>query len=265
MDPLLTPYREIPDAIRQVGGTREQVKKLPKRYPPMKRGEVSFLGAGILPVCSPAASSGEFLLLSQRYLRGRKDPDRWYDFGGKKEEGEFPTRCACRHFAKKTYGVFGVVAPHLGLPDSTVDDISELLQGPKGQAPASLPLMIRSCEEWAKSQVGDMVFFHAEQQYFVYVVQVPYIKASILDAASMRIDGEKRRFQWLTCPDFCQEPLARRLHVDALITQISGSFGKYFRGGIEDGNRSTFTIKYVEDEENIAPQEDEENGALKDS
>jgi len=254
MDPSLTPYRVIADRCVDV-----EIKTWPKKYPAKKRGEVSFYGAGILPVCQnpDPDSPNECLLLSIRYMKGKKEENRWYDFGGKKFEGEFPTRCACRHFAKKTYGMFGVEAPHLELSNSEVDDLSELLHSPTGQAPANLPLMIRSSEEWAKEQVeGDMVFFHAEIQYFIYIVQVPYIRASLLDSVSKKIDG-KRRFQWFTCPEFCQEPLARRLHVDALINEVSVSFGKRFKNKVEEGNRSTYTIKWLEEAESETKVDEE--------
>eukprot|EP00397_Hematodinium_sp_SG-2012_P053535 GEMP01063988.1.p1 GENE.GEMP01063988.1~~GEMP01063988.1.p1 ORF type:complete len:262 (+),score=83.37 GEMP01063988.1:221-1006(+) len=246
MDTKLTTYREIDSQMLSLGGAASpKAPKWPKRYPAMKRGEVNYAGAGLIPVC---VRDGVPYLLAQRRLKGKTDPTRWYDFGGKKQEREFPSMCACRHFAKQTYGLFGLQAPHLDEAEGAQEDLEELLHGSADHVPASLPLLVKTCEEWAKSHVaGELVFFHSEQNYFSYIIQVPYIKAALLDAAATTIDG-KRTFSWLTCDEFCSVPLAERLHVDALIQEVSTFLSEFFEKEMDLDGRSEYTVTVVHGE-----------------
>jgi len=213
----------------------------PKRYPALQRGEVTFTGAGIVPLCMQNDVS---YALVQKRLRGSKNPVLFYDFGGKKKPGkkENVSACACRHFAKQTYGLFGMDTDCV-----TPDDLTEVFHGKDGTVPA-LPLMMKTCEDWAMRQVihGDRVFMQSEQNYFFYVIEVPYVEPSLLNAASNVIDG-KREFHWIECDELFHRPIAGRLHVNSFQQAASLGFVELF-GEMELVGRSEYSITHVADE-----------------
>merc|ERR1719199_832604 len=189
---------------------------LPKKYRQARPGERStYQGAGIVPVCRLA--TGEVRVLLWQPQKGRKQGVRWYDFGGKKNsKQEFTSYCACRKFAKQTYGIFGCQINITGVPAEKVGDhLAELYQGL-----SNLPLMLRASQEWAQMQLLDdnsKVFYNDIHEYHIYLLNVPYVPADILGAVSEIVDGGKRVFKWLSMDDFTREGehvLAPRLHTE---------------------------------------------------
>lgn len=189
---------------------------LPKKYRKPKPGEVStYQGAGMVPVCRLA--NGEVRALLWQPQSGRKQGVRWYDFGGKKKDkNEFTSYCACRKFAKQTYGIFGcemnIADPQ---PQKVKDHLAELYQGL-----CNLPLMLKSSQEWAQMQLLDdnpKVFYNDVHEFHVYLINVPFVPADILSKVSEIVDGGKRVFKWLSMEDFTREGehvLAPRLHTE---------------------------------------------------
>merc|ERR1719199_1916605 len=192
---------------------------LPKKYRQARPGERStYQGAGIVPVCRLA--NGEVRVLLWQPQKGRKQGVRWYDFGGKKNsKQEFTSYCACRKFAKQTYGIFGCQINIIGASSEQVGEhLAELYQGL-----SNLPLMLRASQEWAQMQLLDdnsKVFYNDIHEYHIYLLNVPYVPADILGAVSEIVDGGKRVFKWLSKEDFSQEVLAPRLHSEAFATQV---------------------------------------------
>lgn len=194
---------------------------LPKKYRKARPGEVStYQGAGIVPVCRLA--TGEVRVLLWQPQKGRKTGVRWYDFGGRKNsKQEFTSSCACRKFAKQTYGMFGCQINITGVSaDKVGEHLSELYQGL-----SNLPLMLRASQDWAQMQLLDdstKVFYNDIHEYHIYLLNVPYVPAEILGAVSEIVDGGKRVFKWLSKDDFAEEVLAPRLHSEAFATQVMG-------------------------------------------
>jgi len=192
---------------------------LPKKYRKPRMGEVStYQGAGIVPVCRLA--TGEVRVLLWQPQKGKRRGVRWYDFGGHKtSKQEFTSYCACRKFAKQTYGIFGCQINITGVPAEKVGEhLAELYQGL-----SNLPLMLRASQEWAQMQLLDdssKVFYNDIHEYHIYLLNVPYVPADILGAVSEIVDGGKRVFKWLSKEDFSQEVLAPRLHSEAFATQV---------------------------------------------
>jgi len=192
---------------------------LPKKYRKNRPGEVStYQGAGIVPVCRLA--SGEVRVLLWQPQKGKKTGVRWYDFGGhKNSKQEFTSMCACRKFAKQTYGIFGCQINITGVSAEKVGEhLSELYQGL-----SNLPLMLRASQEWAQMQLLDdnsKVFYNDIHEYHIYMLNVPYVPADILGAVSEIVDGGKRVFKWLSMEDFAEEVLAPRLHSESFASQV---------------------------------------------
>jgi hypothetical protein len=192
---------------------------LPKKYRKPRPGEVStFQGAGIVPVCRLA--SGEVRVLLWQPQHGKKKGVRWYDFGGRKNsKQEFTSYCACRKFAKQTYGIFGCQINIIGASSEQVGEhLAELYQGL-----SNLPLMLRASQEWAQMQLLDdnsKVFYNDIHEYHIYMLNVPYVPADILGAVSEIVDGGKRVFKWLSKEDFAEEVLAPRLHSESFANQV---------------------------------------------
>jgi hypothetical protein len=192
---------------------------LPKKYRKAREGEVStYQGAGIVPVCRLA--SGEVRVLLWQPQKGKKKGVRWYDFGGRKSsKQEFTSNCACRKFAKQTYGIFGCQINITGVPAEKLSDhLAELYQGL-----CNLPLMLRASQEWAQMQLLDdnsKVFFNDIHGYHIYLLNVPYVPADILGTVSEIVDGGKRVFKWMSKDDFAEEVLAPRLHTEAFANQV---------------------------------------------
>lgn len=191
----------------------------PKKYRKPRDGERStYQGAGIVPVCRLA--NGEVRVLLWQPQKGRKKGVRWYDFGGRKNsKTEFTSNCACRKFAKQTYGIFGCQINIAGVPSDQVGvHLAELYQGL-----SNLPLMLRASQEWAQMQLLDdnsKVFYNDIHEYHIYLLNVPYVPADILGAVSDIVDGGKRVFKWLSKEDFSDEVLAPRLHSEAFANQV---------------------------------------------
>lgn len=186
--------------------------KLPKKYRTAGAGEKStFQGAGVVPVTR--MEDGKVLVLLWQPQKGKKKGVRWYDFGGRKvSKEEFTTGCACRKFAKETYGIFGCNLEMDG--QDTPAQLRELYQGL-----ANLPLMLRSSEEWAKLQLledGSRIFYNDIHEYHAYMLNVPYVPESILNEVSAIVDGRKRIFRWMTVDEIRSEVLAPRLHTASL-------------------------------------------------
>merc|ERR1719341_942082 len=78
-------FRELNRDVIGIGGVKHDRVKWPKRYPALQRGEVTFTGAGIVPLCIQDDVS---YALVQKRLRGSKNPVLFYDFGGKKKPGK---------------------------------------------------------------------------------------------------------------------------------------------------------------------------------
>jgi hypothetical protein len=193
--------------------------EIPKKYRKATPGEVStYQGAGIVPVCRLA--SGEVRVLLWQPQAGRKMGVRWYDFGGrKKSKQEYTSNCACRKFAKETYGIFGCQINITGVSSEKVGEhLAELYQGL-----SNLPLMLRASQEWAQMQLLDdnsKVFYNDIHEYHIYLLNVPYVPSDILGAVSQIVDGGKRVFKWLSKEDFTEEVLAPRLHSEAFANQV---------------------------------------------
>mmetsp|Transcript_42563 Transcript_42563/g.76233 ORF Transcript_42563/g.76233 Transcript_42563/m.76233 type:complete len:276 (-) Transcript_42563:99-926(-) len=195
---------------------------LPKKYRKARPGEVStYQGAGIVPVCR--LESGEVRILLWQPQKGRKKGVRWYDFGGKKDskKQEFTSYCACRKFAKQTYGIFGCQINITGVrSDKVGEHLAELYQGL-----SNLPLMLRASQEWAQMQLLDdnsKIFYNDIHEYHIYLLNVPYVPADILGKVSEIVDGGKRVFKWISKEDFQHEiVLAPRLHSEAFAGQIT--------------------------------------------
>mmetsp|Transcript_41484 Transcript_41484/g.95360 ORF Transcript_41484/g.95360 Transcript_41484/m.95360 type:complete len:263 (+) Transcript_41484:75-863(+) len=179
-------------------------QQLPRRYKKATVGEVStFAGAGLVPVCR--GPNGEVRMLLWQPQAGKKKGVRWFDFGGRKlDKVEFTSNCACRKFAKQTYGVFGCTINVQGVPlEKAREHLSELYQGH-----CNLPLMLKASQEWAQLQLLDdnpKIFYNDVHEYHVYLINVPYVAPDILDQVSMHVDGGKRRFKWLSAADFKDE------------------------------------------------------------
>jgi len=195
--------------------------ELPKKYRSAKDGERStYQGAGVVPVCRMGDGTIRALLWQPQF--GAKKGVRWWDFGGKKvNKDEFTSCCACRKFAKQTYGLFGCEIDISGTDAEKVDQhLAELYQGL-----SNLPLMLRASQDWAAMQLLDgdaKVFYNDQHEYHIYLMNVPFVPAEILGKVSGIVDGGKRVFKWLTLQDFADETLAPRLHTESLAGQISG-------------------------------------------
>jgi len=189
---------------------------LPKKYRAAQPGEIStFQGAGVIPVTRLA--SGEVRILLWQPHKGNKKGVRWFDFGGRKlSRAEFTSACACRKFAKQTYGVFGC---QLDLDEHAVEHLNELYQGL-----ANLPLMLLASQEWAKLQMLDVedtrIFYNDIHEYHAYMLCVPFVPEGLLTKISEIVDGGKRRFKWLSLEELQEEVLAPRLHTASLAKQL---------------------------------------------
>jgi len=184
----------------------------PKKYRKAARGEVStFSRAGVIPVTR--LPNGEVRVLMWLPQSGRKPRIRWYDFGGKKEDtSEFTTQCACRKFAKQTYGVFGC---QMDMADAEADvHMKELYQGL-----CNLPLMLRASTEWAHLQMMEddpRIFYNDIHEYHAYLLSVPYVPAETLDKVSGLVDQGKRKFKWMSPEELKSVALAPHLHTHRL-------------------------------------------------
>ncbi|CAE8712863.1 unnamed protein product [Polarella glacialis] len=188
----------------------------PKKYRSPIAGEVStFQGAGVVPVTRMA--DGKARVLMWQPQKGKKKGVRWYDFGGRKIiSTEFTSACACRKFAKETYGIFGCQIDMKG--EDTFQHLSELYQGL-----ANLPLMLRASEEWAKLQLLDddtKIFYNDIHEYHAYMLCVPHVSEDILNQVSKIVDGGKRVFKWMTSEELAKEVLAPRLHTASFVKQL---------------------------------------------
>jgi len=189
--------------------------QMPKKYKKPGVGEVStYAGAGVVPVARMA--NGEAKILLWQPQSGNKKGVRWYDFGGRKETpSEYTSACACRKFAKQTYGIFGC---ELDLQGEADQHLEELYQGL-----SNLPLMLRASQEWAKLQLLDespRIFYNDIHEYHAYLLIVPYVPAAVLNKVSELVDGGKRSFRWLSKKDLDDEVLAPRLHMDVFNQMI---------------------------------------------
>jgi len=189
--------------------------QLPKKYKKPEAGEVStFAGAGVVPVTRTA--DGEARILLWQPQSGKKQGVRWFDFGGRKETAEeYTSACACRKFAKQTYGVFGC---ELDLQGEAAQHLEELYQGL-----ANLPLMLRSSQEWARMQMlhdEPKMFYNDIHEYHAYLLLVPYVPPEILNRVSELVDGGKRVFRWLSPAELEDEVLAPRLHTASFNKQL---------------------------------------------
>eukprot|EP00439_Symbiodinium_sp_Y106_P074493 s2538_g14.t1 len=186
--------------------------KMPKKYRTPAKGEVStYRGAGVLPVTR--LEDGKARVLLWQPQSGKKKGVRWYDFGGRKKvPEEFASTCACRKFAKETYGLFGCALKLEG--DNAPAQLQELYQGL-----ANLPLMLRASEEWAHLQLlddGARIFYNDIHEYFLYMLCVPYVPEDVLNEVSKIVDNRKRVFRWMTMEELAQEVMAPRLHTASL-------------------------------------------------
>lgn len=190
--------------------------QLPKKYKKPAGGEVStYAGAGVVPVCR--TPDGEVRILLWQAQKGNKKGVRWYDFGGRKErQSEYASTCACRKFAKQTYGVFGCQMD-FHHTEATLH-LEELYQGL-----ANLPLMLKASQEWAKLQLLDAapkIFYSDIHEYHAYMLNVPYVPAEILGKVSEIVDGGKRVFRWMSRDELAEEVLAPRLFTQSFHRQI---------------------------------------------
>lgn len=193
--------------------------KLPARYRKPRPGERStYQGAGIVPVCR--VGNGQAHVLVWQPQKGHKHGVRWYDFGGKKlDKTEFTSYCACRKFAKQTYGIFGC---ELGLEGIHIEKLQEHL-GELYHGLANLPLMLKTSQDWAQMQLlndDPRVFYNDIHEYHVYLLNVPYVPAEIFRKVSYIVDGGKRMFKWLSKEDFAHEVLAPRLHTASFSSHV---------------------------------------------
>jgi hypothetical protein len=192
--------------------------QLPRKYRTARQGEVStFQGAGIAPVTR--LPDGQPAILLWQAQKGKKSGVRWYDFGGRKKDNkEFTTSCACRKFAKETYGLFGTQIDILDSSDKAAEHLKELYQGL-----CNLPLMLMAGQEWAQTQIlneSPKIFYNDVHEYHTYLLGVPYVPADVLGTVSKIVDGGKRNFKWLTQEDLLREVLAPRLHTESFMRQI---------------------------------------------
>eukprot|EP00929_Paragymnodinium_shiwhaense_P113248 TRINITY_DN81507_c0_g1_i1.p1 TRINITY_DN81507_c0_g1~~TRINITY_DN81507_c0_g1_i1.p1 ORF type:complete len:257 (-),score=51.89 TRINITY_DN81507_c0_g1_i1:149-919(-) len=192
--------------------------QLPRKYRSAKPGEKStYQGAGIVPVTRFPDGKARILLWQPQ--SGKKMGVRWYDFGGRKTgKEEFTTCCACRKFAKETYGLFGCEVNISGSkPHEIGDHLAELYQGRY-----NLPLMLKSSQEWAQLQIlsqSPKMYYNDVHEYHVYLLGVPYVSADVLGRVSKIVDGGKRVFRWLSREDLEREVLAPRLHTESFLQQ----------------------------------------------
>lgn len=191
---------------------------LPRKYRAPAKGEKStFQGAGIAPVAR--LPSGEAAVLLWQPQKGKKAGVRWYDFGGRKvSKEEFTSTCACRKFAKQTYGLFGLQIDIRDKAGQDREHMCELYQGL-----CNLPLMLKASQEWAQMQVlgeAPRIFYNDVHEYHTYLLGVPYIPAEMLGQVSTLVDDGKRIFKWLTRADLDKEVLAPRLHSESFMTQV---------------------------------------------
>lgn len=193
---------------------------LPKKYRKARPGELStFQGAGIVPVCR--MPNGEVKVLLWQPQKGRKKGVRWYDFGGRKDsKQEFTSNCACRKFAKQTYGVFGCQIAISGVQaDKVGEQLAELYQGL-----ANLPLMLKASQEWAQMQLLDdsssKIFYNDIHEYHIYLLNVPFVPPEVLGSISQIVDGGKRKFAWLSSKEWAGEVMAPRLHSQLFNAQM---------------------------------------------
>lgn len=193
--------------------------QLPRKYRSALPGEKStFQGAGVVPVSR--MPNGEARILLWQPQSGKKKGVRWYDFGGTKlDKSEYTSYCACRKFAKQTYGIFGCNFEVQGMPPESIGEhLRELYQGL-----CNLPLMLKASQEWAQMQMlNDSArnFYNDVHEYHVYLLGVPYISADVLTRISGLVDGGKRNFRWLSKEDLKEAVLAPRLHTHSLMQQI---------------------------------------------
>lgn len=190
--------------------------KMPKKYRIPQKGEVStYQGAGVIPVTRLPDGKARVLLWQPQ--KGKKQGVRWWDFGGsKKQAEEFASSCACRKFAKQTYGLFGCALDLQG--DKAPMQLRELYQGL-----ANLPLMLKASEEWAHLQLlddGPRIFFNDIHEYFLYMLCVPYVPEEVLKDVSKIVDGRKRVFRWMTVEELAEEVMAPRLHMASFALQL---------------------------------------------
>lgn len=137
----------------------------------------------------------------------------------KRDSDEFTTNCACRKFAKETYGLFGCSVEFDGvLPARIPEFLGELYQGLH-----NLPLMKDRSQAWAEIQLlqnDPKVFYNDVREYHAYLLAVPYVSDEILNTVSQIVDGGKRVFRWLNQDDLREEVLAPRLHMASLARQL---------------------------------------------
>lgn len=224
---------------------------LPKKYKKPGTGEVStFAGAGVVPVARTA--DGEVRILLWQPQSGNKKGVRWFDFGGRKErKTEYTSSCACRKFAKQTYGIFGC---ELDLKGEADPHLEELYQGL-----SNLPLMLRASQEWANLQLLDdspRMFYNDIHEYHTYLLIVPYVPAEILGKVSQLVDGGKRVFRWLSKKDLEKEVLAPRLHIENFNQMIQGMpddewirCGQKYGDGVLKAATGCFSAAVVKKEE----------------
>mmetsp|Transcript_9217 Transcript_9217/g.24205 ORF Transcript_9217/g.24205 Transcript_9217/m.24205 type:complete len:256 (-) Transcript_9217:123-890(-) len=192
---------------------------LPRKYRAAKPGEKStYKGAGVVPVTR--LPNGEARILLWQPQSGKKAGVRWYDFGGKKSSSdEFTSSCACRKFAKKTYGLFGCqVDISNANPETLQEHLEELYQGL-----CNLPLMLKSSQDWAQTQIlseSPRIFYNDVHEYHTYMLGVPYVAEEVLNSVSKIVDGGKRVFRWLGREDTEREVLAARLHTESFMRQV---------------------------------------------
>lgn len=192
--------------------------QLPRKYRSAQKGEVStYQGAGIAPVTR--LPDGQPAILLWQAQSGKKSGVRWYDFGGRKKTSqEYTSSCACRKFAKETYGLFGTKIDILDSSDKATEHLKELYQGL-----CNLPLMLMAGQEWAQTQIlneSPKIFYNDVHEYHTYMLGVPYVPADILRKVSQIVDGGKRNFKWLTQEDLLREVLAPRLHTESFMRQV---------------------------------------------
>jgi hypothetical protein len=236
-----------------LGGVAAMVPQthLPRKYRAPKPGEVStYQGAGVVPVSR--TPDGEARILLWQPQDGKKKGVRWYDFGGNKlDKNEYNSYCACRKFAKQTYGIFGCEVEMQGMPPEQISDhLAELYQGL-----CNLPLMLKASQEWAQMQMLNdttRIFYNDVHEYHVYLLGVPYIPDNVLSKISCIVDGGKRVFKWQSTKDLKEAVLAPRLHTQSLQEQIESldddpwvrNAQGYGDGGVRSAN-GTFTAMAV--------------------
>eukprot|EP00933_Yihiella_yeosuensis_P069659 TRINITY_DN7641_c0_g1_i1.p1 TRINITY_DN7641_c0_g1~~TRINITY_DN7641_c0_g1_i1.p1 ORF type:complete len:302 (-),score=61.09 TRINITY_DN7641_c0_g1_i1:67-864(-) len=213
--------------------------QLPKKYRTAGQGEVStFQGAGVVPVTRLPDGTRKLLLWQPQ--KGKKKGVRWYDFGGrKKTKEEFTTACACRKFAKETYGIFGC---NLEIDQASGANMSMQLQE-LYQGLHNLPLMLRASDDWAQVQMlgeESKVFYNDIHEYHSYMLCVPHISDHVLNEVSRIVDGGKRIFRWMTAEELAEEVLAPRLHTASFAKALETfSTDEWVRDCREYGGKAT--------------------------